>query len=119
MKTITMQRSPINELALHEELLAELGADYIGLSTTPENIVLYFADDATLDSILLAELIINSHDPLILTEGQQAEKERQAVLAEYPVALDTSQYANESALIIELAERLHRLELLLGGKNAG
>ena len=119
MKTITLARSPINELALHEELLAELGAEYIGLSTTPEDIVLYFAGDATLDSIVLAQLIVNSHDPLILTEAQQAEKERQAALAEYPVALDTSQYANESALIIELAERLRRLEVLLGGQNVG
>jgi hypothetical protein len=115
MKTITLERSPINELALHEELLTELGAEYIGLSTTPENIILYFGEIVSLEAIALAQIIVNTHDPLILTEGQQAEKERQAALAEFPIALDTSQYANESAHIIELAERLRRLELLLGG----
>jgi hypothetical protein len=119
MKTVTLERCPINEIALHEELLAELGTEYIGLSTTPQEIVLYFVDEATMDSILLAQIIVNTHDPLILTPTQKAEQESQALLAEYPVALDTSQYANESPLIIELAERLRRLELLLGGQNAG
>jgi hypothetical protein len=123
MKTISIAHSPINEAALHEELLTELGAEYIGLSTTPQEIVLHFADDAASDAISLAQIIVKSHDPLKRTAAQLAEEQRIAELAiakaQYPQALDTELYASETALIIELAERLRRLELLLGDNDAG
>jgi hypothetical protein len=123
MKTVSIARCPINELALQAELSAELGAEYVGLSTTPEELVLHFVDAAPLEVIMLAQIIVKSHDPLALTAAQQAEQERLQALAEantqYATVLDSSQYASESALIIELAERLRRLELLVGGQDAG
>jgi hypothetical protein len=123
MNTISIARCPINEMALHQELKAELGEDYLGLSTTPEAIVLHFEAEAASEDISLARIIVKSHDPLKLTAAQQAEKQRMEALEEantqYPNALDSRLYANESALIVELAERLRRLELMLGGYHAG
>jgi hypothetical protein len=122
MKSLSMLRRPINLEALHEELLAELGAEYIGLSTTSEEIVLHFADATPSDAISLAQIIVKSHDALKLTAAQQAEKERKEELAitknQYPKALDASRFANENNLILELAERLRRIELMLGEDHA-
>jgi hypothetical protein len=123
MKTISIARRPINETALHEELVAELGADYIGLSTTPQELVLHFATNAASDAMSLAQIIVKSHDPLKLTTAQIAEKQRLLELEEsrtqYPKTLDLRLYASETALIVELAERLRRLELLIGDKDVG
>lgn len=123
MKPISIARSPINEMALHQELKAELGEDYLGLSTTPEALLLHFAPDVASEVISLARIIVKSHDPLKLTAEQQAEKQRMEALEEatarYPDVLDSRLYANEGALILELAERLRRLELMLGGHHAG
>jgi FKBP-type peptidyl-prolyl cis-trans isomerase (trigger factor) len=122
MKSLSMLPRPINAVALHEELLTELGAEYIGLSTTADEIVLHFADNAASDAISLAQIIVKSHDALKLSATQQAEKERIEELArtkdQFPNALDASRYANENNLILEMAERLRRLELLIGEKHA-
>lgn len=122
MKAVTMLRSVINENALHEELLAELGIDYIGLSTTPKEIMIHLADDAASDAVLLAQIIVKSHDPQRLTEKQLLEREREQEIArlesEFPSVLDSNQFSGESSLILELAERLRRLELLMEAQNA-
>ena len=122
MKSLSMLHRPVNASALHEELLAELGGEYIGLSTTADEIILHFADTAASDSISLAQIIVKSHDALKLTAAQQAEKERLTELEQtknqFPNALDARRYANENNLILELAERLRRLELLIGEKHA-
>ena len=116
MKEITVSGlSSINIEKLQEDLQAALGSTYIGLSTRFSEVIVFMADETPEADVLLAQSIVENHDPSQLTAEQAAELAEQQALADVrstnPDNLDLSQFVAESAAINALAEKVAWLEL--------
>lgn len=116
MKELTINRhNSINIEKLDADLRAVYEANYIGLSTRLSDVIVFMTDETPEEDVLLAQSIVENHDPSQLTAEQEAELARQTALADARSAnsdnLDLSQFATESAAINALAERVAWLEL--------
>lgn len=113
MREIQVQRESVNVEALDAALRAALGDVVFGISAGPEGVVAHLADSATAEQSAQARMLIEQHDPTLLTPEQQIKLERQRQLAQAraageinPLPIDGAGYQTVAGLTDEALSRL-------------
>ena len=114
MQTFTMTRDATNVEALDTTLRAALGSPFSGISTHAGIVTVHLADEVSQEQIAQAQLIVETHDPALLTADQRASNDQQQALTAARNAnitpLNGDDYTTESALIQQLAHKIAWLE---------
>jgi hypothetical protein len=109
-----IQREGTNIQALDEMLRGQLGAEYLGLSTTPGEVRVHFVETAADQTLERARVITRNHDPAQLSPSQQAEVQRQQRLkllrASNQAPLPEADSQSIEMLAKELAAKVRWLE---------
>lgn len=109
------RRQRVNTNALAATLKATLGSDYNSLSTRPDGVILFLAEEADRYAIEQAQTLVREHDPSVLTPEQQATRDRREALRQARLTNRTSLNMNEFVASPEdvqaLAERIAWLEM--------
>jgi len=96
---------------LHEEIEAQLGAAFVGLSGRGKVLTLHLEDGATEADIDTARSTAESHDSQQMTAEQQKARQLETDRdSELSARLNENDYSGETALIQALARKVAWLE---------
>jgi hypothetical protein len=113
MYSIDVERGSINTALLEQELRAQCGDLYFGLSTRPGFVTLFLSDQADVVLLDAARRLVELHDASRLTEAQvKAIAERTALESarrNTGSVLDPNDFRDD-ALLLRLAEKITWLE---------
>ncbi len=116
--------SGVNLEALDASLRQALGATVAGISLRRAQVIVHLAADASPQQVASARSLVQRHDPQLLSQKQQEQKQReQQIKAAHEDALAARQTATGDADVSEqialLTRRIDWLEKMLEALTAG
>ena len=109
-----IDRRDVNIEALDDHLRRRIGDMFKGLSTNGEIVSIHLSDDVSAQAVLLAEELVQEHDPAARSLAQQERYEREMFLeqARYDnaAAINLTMYQDSVEEIRILAQKVMWLE---------